>query len=705
MCRVSSSQVVFVVAAVAGCISIITNMSFSGPSIGSGGRIARRAFEFGRTYVVKPKGKHQATIVWLHGLGDNGSRSVSWIIGFDVSDLSEDGNQDVEGMDASAAHVLSLLSTEPPNVKLGIGGFSMGAATALYSASCFTHGKFGNGNPYSTHLNAVVGLSGWLPCANDLNKKVEGEVAANRASSLPVLLCHGKANRASSLPVLLCHGKADDVIRFRFGEKSAQKLISTGFKNLTFKGYDLLGHYTIPEEMDEVCSWLTSKLELEDAMDSWGSRSMFEISGNNFNDWFLQLKMVLRVERKLFVIEQPISLASPTDSEYLRSGMRMRENQLAHMSLDEELCGTANKKSLNAKGKNKVKGKGNDKKVYIPQPKNPKPTAMERPTKDDACHHCKEVGHCKRNCPAYLAELIKKKKQVGTASSSDIVTTSRYVVPTCRVKVPAGRYVVPIGKDNVIVSAGRSKVIPAGRTILVLEVIILISLASLRIKNKTVVARYAEFFEKRFISQEISRREVDLEEIQEEEDRTPSEITSNIPQEVGGFERPQEEVIPIRRSGRTHRAPNRLCLNVEVEEHSLGDLGEPTNYKAVMLDPESNKWIDAMNVEIQSMMDNMVWVLVNLPSGCKTVGSKWIFEKKTNMDGTVHTYKDRFVANGYTQLYGVDYEETFLPVADIRAIRILISIAAFYDYEIWKMDVKTAFSLNGYLDAKTFICV
>ncbi|GJT85767.1 hypothetical protein Tco_1067484 [Tanacetum coccineum] len=69
-------------------------------------------------------------------------------------------------------------------------------------------------------------------------------------------------------------------------------------------------------------------------------RSMFEISGNNFNDWFRQLKMVLRVERKLFVIEQPISLASPTDSEYLRSGMRMRENQLAHMSLDEELCGT-----------------------------------------------------------------------------------------------------------------------------------------------------------------------------------------------------------------------------------------------------------------------------------------------------------------------------------------------------------------------------
>ncbi|GKD90122.1 retrotransposon protein, putative, ty1-copia subclass [Tanacetum coccineum] len=105
---------------------------------------------------------------------------------------------------------------------------------------------------------------------------------------------------------------------------------------------------------------------------------------------------------------------------------------------------------------------------------------------------------------------------------------------------------------------------------------------------------------------------------------------------------------------------------------------------------------------IQSMMDNMVWVLVDLPPGCKTVGSRWLFKKKTDMDGIVHVYKARLVAKGYTQLYGVDYEETFSPVADIRAIRILISIAAYYDYEIWQMDVKTAF-LNGYLDEDIYM--
>ncbi|GJR79122.1 hypothetical protein Tco_0149907 [Tanacetum coccineum] len=89
----------------------------------------------------------------------------------------------------------------------------------------------------------------------------------------------------------------------------------------------------------------------------------------------------------------------------------------------------ANKKSLNAKGKNKVNGKGKDKKVYIPKPNNPKSTAKERPAKDDACHHCKEVGHWKRNCPVYLAELQKKRKQVGSASSSGIFTIELFSFP------------------------------------------------------------------------------------------------------------------------------------------------------------------------------------------------------------------------------------------------------------------------------------
>lgn len=251
-------------------------MSLTGSSMA--GSAAKRTFEFGRTHVVRPKGKHQATVVWLHGLGDDGSSwsqlletlplpNIKWICPtaptqsislfggfpstawFDVADLTEDSPSDVEGLDASAAHVANLLSTEPSDIKLGIGGFSMGSATALYSATCAVEGKFGNGNAYPVNLSAVVGLSGWLPMARTLKNKVEGSQ-------------EGVA-RAASLPLLLCHGKVDDVVQYNHGAKSSEVLSSTGFKKLTFKTYDSLGHYTIPEEMDEVCSWLKTHLALD----------------------------------------------------------------------------------------------------------------------------------------------------------------------------------------------------------------------------------------------------------------------------------------------------------------------------------------------------------------------------------------------------------------------------------------------------------
>ncbi|GJX06722.1 retrotransposon protein, putative, ty1-copia subclass [Tanacetum coccineum] len=112
-------------------------------------------------------------------------------------------------------------------------------------------------------------------------------------------------------------------------------------------------------------------------------------------------------------------------------------------------------------------------------------------------------------------------------------------------------------------------------------------------ENKIVVARYVEFLEKNLISQKVSGRAVELKKIQDE-DTSPSENIRNS-MEVEDFKPPQEEVVHVRRSPMTHRAPERLCLNVEVEEHSLGDLNEPTNYKAALLDPESDKWLDAMN--------------------------------------------------------------------------------------------------------------
>nr|GFC68856.1 retrotransposon protein, putative, Ty1-copia subclass [Tanacetum cinerariifolium] len=107
-------------------------------------------------------------------------------------------------------------------------------------------------------------------------------------------------------------------------------------------------------------------------------------------------------------------------------------------------------------------------------------------------------------------------------------------------------------------------------------------------ENKIVVARYADFLKKKLLSQEITRMVEELEEIQDK-DTSPSDNTSEIPMKVEGFKPPQEEVVLARRSVRTHRALDYLCLNVEVEEHSLGDLNEPNNYKVALLDLKSDK--------------------------------------------------------------------------------------------------------------------
>ncbi|GJY68831.1 retrotransposon protein, putative, ty1-copia subclass [Tanacetum coccineum] len=130
-------------------------------------------------------------------------------------------------------------------------------------------------------------------------------------------------------------------------------------------------------------------------------------------------------------------------------------------------------------------------------------------------------------------------------------------------------------------------------------------------ENKVFVARNAEFFESNLIDQEASGSLEYLEIIQEE-DMNPSLDTSlNHEEDDQEIDEPQSDINSICKSSRTRRAPDRICLHVDAEEHELGDLGEPANYKAALLDPKSKKWLDAINVEMQSMNDNEVWDLVD----------------------------------------------------------------------------------------------
>ncbi|GJU60989.1 retrotransposon protein, putative, ty1-copia subclass [Tanacetum coccineum] len=181
-------------------------------------------------------------------------------------------------------------------------------------------------------------------------------------------------------------------------------------------------------------------------------------------------------------------------------------------------------------------------------------------------------------------------------------------------------------------------------------------------ENKVFVARNAEFLENNLIAQEASGSVEDLEIIQEEDTHPSLDTSLDHEKDDQEIDEPQSDINPIRRSTRTHRAPDRMCLYIDAEEHELGDLGEPTNFKAALLDPEFDKWLNAMIVKMQSMKDN----------------------------------------EGFAQTPGIDYEETFSHVANIRAIKILIAIAAFYDYEIWQMDGQAAF-LNGYLNEEVYM--
>ena len=228
-----------------------------------------------------------------------------------------------------------------------------------------------------------------------------------------------------------------------------------------------------------------------------------------------------------------------------------------------------------------------------------------------------------------------------------------------------------------------------------------------RTEGKVFVAKNGVFLEKEFLAKEVSGRTVQLDEIGEssasdQRVETPEvipEITTAIETEAPtcDVETSLETVTEPRRTSRIRSQPLRF-----ENEVFLLDNDEPVNYKEAMAGPDSGKWLEAMKSEIDSMYENQVWNLVDPPEGVRPIECKWIYKKKTDADGNVYIHKARLVAKGFRQIQGVDYDETFSPVAMLKSVRIILAIAAYHDYEIWQMDVKTAF-LNGNLTEDVYM--
>ena len=118
---------------------------------------------------------------------------------------------------------------------------------------------------------------------------------------------------------------------------------------------------------------------------------------------------------------------------------------------------------------------------------------------------------------------------------------------------------------------------------------------------------------------------------------------------------------------------------------------------------EDPEWINAMHEELHNFERNQVWTLVEKPdNNHNIIGTKWVFRNKQDKDGQVVRNKARLVAQGYTQVEGMDYGETCALIARLESIRILLAYANHYDITLYQMDIKSAF-LNGEIEEEVYV--
>jgi hypothetical protein len=128
----------------------------------------------------------------------------------------------------------------------------------------------------------------------------------------------------------------------------------------------------------------------------------------------------------------------------------------------------------------------------------------------------------------------------------------------------------------------------------------------------------------------------------------------------------------------------------------------PSTIEEAYSSPDADYWKEAVRNEMDSIMSNGTWKVVERPYICKPIGCKWVFKKKLRPDGTIEKYKARLVAKVYTQKEGEDFFDTYSPIARLTTIRVLLSLAASYGLLFHQMYMKTTF-LNGDLEEEIYM--
>ena len=155
-----------------------------------------------------------------------------------------------------------------------------------------------------------------------------------------------------------------------------------------------------------------------------------------------------------------------------------------------------------------------------------------------------------------------------------------------------------------------------------------------------------------------------------------------------------KQVENLEKREREKHQRNLVQTSAIITESLTAENEEPQSITEAL---NASKWKEALEEEYNSLISNKTWELVPPPEGCNVIGSKWVIKIKRDANGYVDRHKARFVAQGYSQTPGIDYEEVFSHVAIHSSIRTLLALANKHNLEIRQMDVKTAF-LNGYIE-------